>query len=188
MKSLHRVIPAFVAVLVAALLTAILPTTASAASAATPARTPVARPATQPAGQPAQPAAAPVEATADSASVNCSNVRELGTSKVVRDKGMSAFTVRQYIGWCWDSSGSAWMNFASVYVWAQYHNLGFGYRPQAGIVVGGSTDTRGYTVGDNRQRLTYSTPVRTTQSCTQGWGKLLRGGSESDQGLTSLVC
>ena len=45
--------------------------------------------------------------------------------------------MRQYIGWCWDSGGSAWMNFSSLYVWAQYHALGFGYRAQTGIVVGG---------------------------------------------------
>jgi len=129
--------------------------------------------------------AAPVESLSQ---VNCSNIRELGTSKVVRDKGMNAFTLRQYIGWCWDSSGSAWMNFASVYVWAQYHSLGFAYRAQTGIVVGGGSDAAGYVVGDNRARLTYSIPVRTTSQCTQGWGKLSRSGSESAQGLTSLVC
>ncbi len=132
---------------------------------------------------------APTSAVAaSSTSVNCSNIRELGNSVVVRDKGMSAFTVRQYIGWCWDASGSAWMNFSSVYVWAQYHALGFGYQAQTGVVVGGGGDTRGYTVGANRQRLTYSVPVRTVTQCTQGWGKLLRGGSETAQGLTSLVC
>lgn len=109
--------------------------------------------------------AAPVETLSQ---VNCSNIRELGTSKVVRDKGMNAFTVRQYIGWCWDSSGSAWMNFASVYVWSQYHSLGFAYRAQVGIVVGGGSDAAGYVVGDNRARLTYSVPVRTTSQCTQG--------------------
>jgi len=176
MKSLHHVISTLVALLVAVLLAAIVPTSASAAT-----------PLTAPSGTAAT---APdlTSTDADGASVNCSSTRELGASKVVRDKGMNAFTVRQYIGWCWDSGGSAWMNFASVYVWAQYHNLGFGYRAQAGIVVGGSGDTVGYTVGGNRQRLVYSTPVRTTSSCTQGWGKLLRGGSESAQGLTSLVC
>ena len=176
MKSLHHVIRTFVALLVAVLFAATVPT---AASAAVP-----------PAAASRSAATAPALTSTDddSATVNCSSTRELGTSKVVRDKGMNAFTVRQYIGWCWDSGGSAWMNFASVYVWAQYHNLGFGYRAQAGIVVGGGGDTVGYTVGGNRQRLVYSTPVRTTRSCTQGWGKLLRGGAESAQGLTSLVC
>ncbi|GAA6527874.1 hypothetical protein IDVR_36740 [Intrasporangium sp. DVR] len=191
MMSLHRVIPAFVATLVAVLLTALVPTPASAAGAAPATASSQPRPSVPLAADPLTAEAtaeASAEVTDDSAGVNCSDVRELGTARVVRDKGMNAFTVRQYIGWCWDASGSAWMNFASVYVWAQYHALGFGYRAQAGIVVGGGSDTRGYTVGDNRQRLTYSTPVRTVSSCTQGWGKLLRGGSESAQGLTSLVC
>jgi hypothetical protein len=163
MTTLHRLIVALVAAALALLAT---PSTATAASS----------PEVQ------------SSAEATSTSVNCSSIRELGNSTVVRDKGMSAFTVRQYIGWCWDSSGSAWMNFSSVYVCAQYHALGFGYRSQVGIVVGGGGDTRGYTVGANRQRLTYSVPVRTVNQCTQGWGKLLRGGSETAQGLTSLVC
>jgi hypothetical protein len=162
MKSLHRLVVAIVAATVA-----ILAAPLAASAAPTPQLT---------------------YESASSTSVNCSSIRELGTSKVVRDKGMNAFTVRQYIGWCWDSSGSAWMNFSSVYVWAQYHSLGFGYRAQTGVVVGGGGDTRGYTIGANRQRLTHSTPVRTVNQCTQGWGKLLRGGTESAQGLTSLVC
>lgn len=172
MTSLHRLTVSMLALALAGLMTALAPGTAAAASPAAPAGS----------------SAATSDMTANLTQVNCSNIRELGSSRVVRDKGMNAFTVRQYIGWCWDSGGSAWMNFSSVYVWAQYHALGFGYRAQTGIVVGGGGDTRGYAVGDNRQRLTYSIPVRTVSSCTQGWGKLLRGGSESAQGITSLVC
>jgi hypothetical protein len=187
MKSLHRVIPALLATLVAILVAAIVPSSAASASPAGPSAAPPAA-LSAPKAVPAAADATTAEATEASTNVNCSSIRELGNSKVVRDKGMNAFTVRQYIGWCWDSSGSAWMNFSSVYVWAQYHALGFGYRAQTGIVVGGGGDTRGYTVGGNRQRLTYSTPVRTVKYCTQGWGKLLRTSSESAQGLTSLVC
>lgn len=50
--------------------------------------------------------------------VSCTNVVQIGTKKVVADRGMNAFTVRQYKGYCRDAKGSAWMNFASVYVWA----------------------------------------------------------------------
>lgn len=127
-------------------------------------------------------------ATTSTASVPCSSVRQIGDKSVVSDLGMSAFTVRQFIGWCRDASGSAWMNFTSVYVWDQYHARGFAYRSSAGIAVRGEPETRGFTTSANRQQLSYSTPVRTTTSCTQGWGKLVRAGSESAQGLTSLVC
>ena len=80
------------------------------------------------------------------------------------------------------------MNFASVYVWDQYHARGFAYRSNAGVAVRGEPEARGFTVSANRQQLSYSTPVRTTAWCTQGWGKLSRYGSESAQGLTTLVC
>ncbi|MBC9822760.1 hypothetical protein [Terrabacter sp. MAHUQ-38] len=127
-------------------------------------------------------------AAVSSTSVPCSSVRQIGDRKVVSDLGMSAFTVRQFIGWCTDASGSAWMNFASVYVWDQYHDRGFAYRSYAGIAVRGEPETRGFTASAIRQQLSYSTPVRTTARCTQGWGKLYRSGAESAQGLTSLVC
>jgi hypothetical protein len=127
-------------------------------------------------------------AAVSSTSVPCSSVRQIGDRKVVSDLGMSAFTVRQFIGWCTDASGSAWMNFASVYVWDQYHDRGFAYRSYAGIAVRGEPETRGFTASATRQQLSYSTPVRTTARCTQGWGKLYRSGAESAQGLTSLVC
>ena len=127
-------------------------------------------------------------AASTSASQPCSSVRQIGDRKVVSDLGMSAFTVRQYIGWCTDSRGSAWMNFASVYVWDQYHVRGFAYRSYSGVAVRGEPETRGFTASANRQQLSYSTPVRTTALCTQGWGKLYRAGSESAPGLTSLVC
>jgi len=127
-------------------------------------------------------------AASTSASQPCSSVRQIGDRKVVSDLGMSAFTVRQYVGWCSDSRGSAWMNFASVYVWDQYHVRGFAYRSYSGVAVRGEPETGGFTASANRQQLSYSTPVRTTALCTQGWGKLYRAGSESAPGLTSLVC
>jgi hypothetical protein len=195
MKSLHRLTVSVLALALATLTAALAPGAAASASSPPHASASVAASTAVPALAPTVPEvahAAAVTATPEVmvslTQVNCSNIRELGTSRVVRDKGMNAFTVRQYIGWCWDSGGSAWMNFSSVYVWAQYHALGFGYRAQTGIIVGGGGDTRGYAVGDNRQRLTYSIPVRTVSFCTQGWGKLLRSGSESAQGITSLVC
>jgi hypothetical protein len=80
------------------------------------------------------------------------------------------------------------MNFASVYVWDQYQVRGFAYRSYSGVAVRGEPETRGFTASANRQQLSYSTPVRTTALCTQGWGKLYRAGSESAPGLTSLVC
>ena len=123
-----------------------------------------------------------------SASQPCSSVRQIGDRKVVSDLGMSAFTVRQYVGWCSDSRGSAWMNFASVYVWDQYHVRGFAYRSLAGVAVRGEPETRGFMTGATRQQLSYSTPVRTTSLCTQGWGKLSRAGVETAQGLSSLAC
>jgi hypothetical protein len=142
-------------------------------------------------------AAAPASAAASASTptvsvtangVNCTNVAQIGTKKVVWDRGMEAFTVRQYKGYCRDTKGSAWMNFASVYVWQQYHVRGFAYRAYAGIAVRGELETRGFKVGANRQRLTYSTPVRTINDCTRGWGKLYRLGDESRQGLTSERC
>jgi hypothetical protein len=132
--------------------------------------------------------AAVAVAAVSSTSVPCSSVRQIGDRKVVSDLGMSAFTVRQFIGWCADASGSAWMNFASVYVWDQYHNRGFAYRSYAGVAVRGEPETRGFTTSATRQQLSYSAPVRTTALCTQGWGKLYRSGTESAQGLTTLVC
>lgn len=185
MSSLHRFTVSVLAVALTALMTAFASGTAASASPAAATAAATAAPAATPAGASAAPTS---DVTTNLTKVNCSSIRELGSSKVVRDKGMNAFTVRQYIGWCWDSAGSAWMNFSSVFVWEQYHALGFGYRAQAGVVVGGGGDTRGYVVGGNRQRTTYSIPVRTVSSCTQAWGKLLRSGSESPQGITSLVC
>lgn len=101
---------------------------------------------------------------------------------------MSAFTVRQYKGYCRTSSGSGWRNFASVYVWQQYHARGFDYRAYAGIAERGNFHTLGFVVGGNRQQLTYSRPVGTIHLCTRGWGKLSRAGSESAQGLTTERC
>ena len=176
MSPLHR-LGAAVATLLASTVVAVA--LASSASAA-----PVVRSASS------SPPAATVSATStvSTASVPCSSVRQIGDKKVVSDLGMSAFTVRQYIGWCRDAAGSAWMNFASVYVWDQYHARGFAYRSSAGVAVRGEPETRGFTTSANRQQLSYSAPVRTTTSCTQGWGKLVRAGSESAQGLSSLVC
>jgi hypothetical protein len=170
MSPLHR-LGAAVATLLASTVVAVA--LASSASAA-----PIAAPASNPA----------TVATTSTASVPCGSVRQIGDKKVVSDLGMSAFTVRQYIGWCRDAAGSAWMNFTSVYVWDQYHARGFAYRSSAGVAVRGEPETRGFTTSANRQQLSYSAPVRTTTSCTQGWGKLVRAGSESAQGLTSLVC
>ena len=123
------------------------------------------------------------------AGVPCTKVTELGTKKVVADLGMSAFTLRQYKGYCHDARGSAWMNFGSIYVWQQYHARGFAYTAVAGIAILRINQiSQGWVVGGNRQRLTYSTPVRTISDCTQGWGKLFRFGAESPQGLSSEVC
>lgn len=189
MSALHRTLTALAAAAATAFVTFALSTSASAVpnrAGATSRTAP-----TVPTG-PTAPTAAGVVASAvaavSSTSVPCSSVRQLGDRKVVADLGMSAFTVRQYIGWCSDASGSAWMNFASVYVWDQYHARGFSYRSYAGIAVRGEPETRGFTVGANRQQLSYSTPVRTTALCTQGWGKLYRSGSESAPGLTTLIC
>jgi hypothetical protein len=169
MSPLHRLVMTLTALVAAVTISVGLAPAASAAAAAAP-------------GAPAA-SAAPT-----SASQPCSSVRQIGDRKVVSDLGMSAFTVRQYIGWCSDARGSAWMNFASVYVWDQYHVRGFAYRSYAGIAVRSEPETRGFTSSANRQQLSYSTPVRTTSLCTQGWGKLYRAGSESAQGLTTLVC
>jgi len=154
----------------------------------------------KPAAATAKPAAATAPATSprsvtlqpgvatSTAVVPCSNISQIGDKRVVSDLGMQAFTVRQFIGWCSDTRGSAWMNFSSVYVWDQYHKRGFAYRVNSGVVVRGEFDARGFSTSANRQQTSYSTPVRTTQLCTQGWGKIFRLGSESAQGLTSVVC
>lgn len=126
--------------------------------------------------------------TTSTTACRATSVHQIGTKKVVWDKGMAAFTVRQYLGYCQDSRGWAWMNFASVYVWQHYHARAFGYRAQVGIAVKGEQETRGYVIGPNRQRLTFSKPVRTVNVCTRGWGKLYRLGAESAQGMTSLRC
>jgi hypothetical protein len=161
-RSVHRTLLAFAAAAAALLLVSVPAASASAA--------------------PSAPSAVA------SASAPCASVRQVGAKKVVSDLGLSAFTVRQYIGWCRDSHGSAWMNFASVYVWDQYHARGTAYRAMSGVAVRGEPEPRGFTSGALRQQLTYSTPVRTTALCTQGWGKLARSGSESAQGLSALVC
>jgi hypothetical protein len=191
-----------VAALGAAAGLALAPTSASAAPAASAATAAVAPPAAvtpsasvaaSPATSPATSLAAsrvtsPAAALAVDAVVPCSNISQIGDKKVVSDLGMQAFTVRQFIGWCSDSRGQAWMNFSSVYVWDQYHDRGFSYRVYSGVVVRGEPEARGFTTSANRQQTSYSTPVRTTQLCTQGWGKILRSGSESPQGMSSLVC
>lgn len=120
--------------------------------------------------------------------IPCSHVVRIGAKKVVADKGMSAFTVRQFRGWCTDAQGSAWMNFSAVYVWYQYHVRGFDYRVYSGINVVDELDSRGFAASDNRQRLSYSTPVRTIELCTRGWGKIDRSQGESGQGLTTVLC
>ena len=122
------------------------------------------------------------------AGVACTKVSELGTKKVVADLGMSAFTVRQYKGYCRDAKGSAWMNFASVYVWQQYHARGLAYRALVGIALEPGTEIVGYDFGADRQRLTYSPPVRTIGDCTQGFGVLYRPVALSPEGRTSKVC
>ena len=174
MSPLHRLATTLAALVAAATIAVTMAPAASAASVASAAHA-------------ASAPGATVTAVA-SASQPCSGVRQIGDKKVVSDLGMSAFTVRQFIGWCSDSRGSAWMNFASVYVWDQYHVRGFAYRSYAGVAVRGEPETRGFTASANRQQLSYSTPVRTTALCTQGWGKLYRAGSESAQGLSSLAC
>lgn len=120
--------------------------------------------------------------------IPCRHVVRIGAKKVVADKGMSAFTVRQFRGWCTDAQGSAWMNFSAVYVWYQYHVRGFDYRVYSGINVVDELDSRGFAASDNRQRLSYSTPVRTIELCTRGWAKLDRSQGESGQGLTTVLC
>ena len=189
---LRRTIQAVAALGVASGLALASPTTASAAPAAASARSVASATPTMPSPASSAPAAAPTTATAAVAltvsGVPCGSISQIGDKKVVSDLGMQAFTVRQFIGWCTDSKGSAWMNFASVYVWDQYHNRGFAYRVYSGVVVRGEFDARGFATSANRQQTSYSIPVRTTQLCTQGWGKINRQGSESAQGLTSMVC
>jgi hypothetical protein len=197
MSALHRTLTALAAAAATAFVT-FAPTTAASASAsasassgragATSPTAPTGTTVPAPTASGATAVVASAVAAVSSTSVPCTSVRQLGDRKVVADLGMSAFTVRQYIGWCSDTSGSAWMNFASVYVWDQYHARGFSYRSYAGIAVRGEPETRGFTVSANRQQLSYSTPVRTTALCTQGWGKLYRLGAESAAGLTTLVC
>ena len=178
MSALHRTLTALAALAVTAVV-AFAPSTSASATPGSEARQLAAQP---PSAAPAAPAAVA------SATAPCSKVRQIGDRKIISDLGISAFTIRQYIGWCRDARGAAWMNFASVYVWEQYHARGIAYRSMAGIAVRGELETRGFTSGAVRQRLSYSTPVRTTSLCTQGWGKLARSGSESAQGLTTLVC
>ena len=195
MPVLHRILTALAAAVATVLVT--FAPTASAWASATSMTSSTSKASTAPSVVPAGGAATGVAArgvvaaavaAVSSTSVPCSSVRQIGDRKVVSDLGMSAFTVRQFIGWCSDASGSAWMNFASVYVWDQYHDRGFAYRSYAGIAVRGEPETRGFTASATRQQLSYSTPVRTTALCTQGWGKLYRSGAESAPGLTTLVC
>ena len=101
---------------------------------------------------------------------------------------MQAFTVRQYIGYCSTSTGSGWRNFASVYVWKQYHDLGLDYRAYAGIAVSGEYEAWGFIGGGDRQRFMYSVPEPSVKRCTQGVGYISRTGGLSATGLTSLVC
>jgi hypothetical protein len=163
---------------------ALTPTAAAAPRSAAPSASTTATTATN-----ALAAAGPAAAlAAEAAVVPCSNISQIGDKKVVSDLGMQAFTVRQFIGWCSDSRGQAWMNFSSVYVWDQYRDRGFAYRVYSGVVVRGEPEARGFSTSANRQQTSYSAPVRTTQLCTQGWGKIFRAGSESPQGLSALVC
>ncbi|MEP7331609.1 MAG: hypothetical protein ABI692_05925 [Terracoccus sp.] len=53
-------------------------------------------------------------------------------------------------------------DFASVYVWQQYHARGFGYGALVGIAMSRNhQESEGFIAGANRQWLTYSTPGRT---------------------------
>lgn len=167
-----------------ALALAVLPVATGLAFAA-PA---VAAVATNPAVAPTVGAARTVPLPLSGPSLPCSSITQLGASKVVADRGMSAFTVRQYKGYCTDGKGDAWMNFSSVYVWQQYHVRGFSYRAMAGTAVKGEQEVRGFVSGPTRQRLVYSTPTRSISFCTMGWGKLFRSGNESPAGTSSQVC
>lgn len=120
---------------------------------------------------------------------SCLHIRQLGVKKVGVDLGMPAFTVRQYIGYCRDAKGTAWMNFASVYVWQQYPVRGFPYKTIVGIDVGPEFLPPGDVNSDSRQRLMHSAPVRTIARCTSGLGKIFcTDGSASPQALSSRVC
>lgn len=118
----------------------------------------------------------------------CTNVSEVGAKSVVRDGGIEAFTIRQYVGTCTDAKGTDIMGFASVYVWRQFHDKGTTYQAVAGLDVTAGQSAQGIVTGPSRQRLVYSTPVRVGSGCTAGWGKIVRNGASGAAASSPRLC
>jgi hypothetical protein len=137
-------------------------------------------------------AAAPAQA-ADMANRNvhgqwCTSITEIGTKDTANAEGMTALTVRQYKAIC----DGAWKNFSTIYVWQQFHDLGYSYNASAGVAVAGESASRGWFTGSNRDREVFSHPTNTISLCTRGFGKIAyaKGGvtKESGAAYSSQVC
>ena len=82
----------------------------------------------------------------------------LGTKDTASAAGMTALTVRQYKAVC----DGSWKNFSTIYVWQQFHDLGYAYNASAGVHVSGEAASRGWllvrtgTVRSSRSRPTRS--------------------------------
>lgn len=118
----------------------------------------------------------------------CTSITEIGTKDTANAEGMTALTVRQYKAIC----DGSWKNFSTIYVWQQFHDLGYSYNASAGVHVSGESASRGWHTGSNRDREVYSKPTNTISLCTQGFGKIAYTKSgvtkESGAGASSYVC
>ena len=118
----------------------------------------------------------------------CTSITELGTKDTASAAGMTALTVRQYKAIC----DGSWKNFSTIYVWQQFHDLGYAYNASAGVHVSGESASRGWFTGANRDHEVFSQPTNTISLCTQGFGKIAykQGGvwKESGAGASSWVC
>lgn len=93
----------------------------------------------------------------------CGPVTQIGSTAYIGGNSSNAWaSVKQFKG--------CGKNWAYVYVWNGYHNLGHDYRVSAGVLT--SSGTKGYKKGGNRQQEVWSSGTDTLNVCTQAQGHL----------------
>jgi len=108
---------------------------------------------------------------------SCSNVRQIGTTRVLTVGGMEAASVKQYYG--------CGYNYAYIYVWEQYRNTHSNWDLEIHVIDhSDSGSDYGYATANNTTRSElWGTPADTAAHCTHVTGYL-----NSTGGSTSTVC
>lgn len=108
---------------------------------------------------------------------SCSNVRQIGTTRVLTVGGMQAASVKQYYG--------CGYNYAYIYVWEQYRDTHSNWDLQVHVINhDDSGSDYGYATLNNTTRAElWGSPADTAAHCTHVTGYL-----NSTGGSTSTVC